>query len=476
MPIGNWFRSRKKTGDITRGLPPDDAEHIGKLLARLDDEPGDLRARRQLADAFRNVRRNEDAVAHYQALVGAFAAQGLLFKAISACKIILELMPEHEETTRTLADLYARRTAGKESTELSSDMSLALSDGSDASATSDDDVPELDAADIQSVPPQPPIAIAPPEVPAEDIEAEDILDVTSLAASMTPLPRGAVRLERPPAVPLFSGLSPDSFASLIKRIDAWAAEPGAVIITEGEESDTVFVVVRGKVRVERGGVVVATMGPDSFFGEMALLTRRPRTATVVAEGKVELLEMSRAVLDDLARKDPSVTAALESFCRARILEGVARSSPMLHGLPDDVVRAVQVAFDGRRARAGDVLVHQGSAGPGLFLVLQGELDVTVAGTGLALDETSVKRLGPGDVFGEMSLVFGRPAAATVTAVTDVSLLLLPRAGFDAFARTHPALEERLAQMATERAAANESLASDDDLELLEDATMSAVLV
>src|SRR5688500_13858608 len=201
MPIGNWFRSRKKTGDITRGLPPDDAEHIGKLLARLDDQPGDLRARRQLADAFRNVRRNEDAVAHYQALVGAFAAQGLLFKAISACKIILELMPEHEDTSRTLADLYARRTAGKESAELSQDMSLALSDGSDADT---EDMPMLDTQDIQSVPPQPPVA--PPEMPAEDIEADDIVDVTSLAASMTPLPRGAVRLERPPAVPLFSGL------------------------------------------------------------------------------------------------------------------------------------------------------------------------------------------------------------------------------------------------------------------------------
>lgn len=475
MPIGNWFRSRKKTGEFTRGLPPDDAAHIEQLLERLDDKPGDLRARRQLADAFRNVRRDADAVAHYQALVGAFAAQGLLFKAISACKIILELMPEHEETTRTLADLYARRTSGKESTELSSDMSLALATESvDAKGDDVDDVPELDAADIQSVPPQPPIA--PPELPDEDIEADDIVDVMSLAASMTPLPRGAVRLERPPAVPLFSGLSPESFAALVKRIDAWAAEPGAVIISEGEESDTVFVVVRGKVRVERGGVTVATMGPDSFFGEMALLTRRPRTATVIAEGKVELLEMSRAVLDELARSDPSVTAALESFCRARILEGVARSSPVLRDLPADVVKSVQAAFDGRRARAGDVLVHQGSAGPGLFLVLQGELDVTVSAGGLALEETAVKRLGPGDVFGEMSLMFGRPAAATVTAVSDVSLLLLPRAGFDTFARAHPPLEERLAQLASERMKANESLATDDDLELLEDATTSAVLV
>ncbi len=470
MPIGNWFRSRKKTGELTRGLPAEDAAHIEKLLERLDDEPGDLRARRLLADAFRNVRRDADAVAHYQALVGAFAAQGLLFKAISACKTILELMPDHEETTRTLGDLYARRTAGKESTELSSDMSLALSEGVDA----DDDVPELDASEIQSVPPQPPIA--PPDLPAEDIEADDILDVTSLAASMTPLPRGAVRLERPPAVPLFSGLSPESFASLVKRIDAWAAEPGVVIISEGEESDTVFVVVRGKVRVERGGVTVATMGPDSFFGEMALLTRRPRTATVIAVGKVELLEMSRAVLDELARSDPSVTAALESFCRARVLEGIARSSPVLKDLPSDVVKAVQAAFDGRRARAGDVLVHQGSAGPGLFLVLQGELDVTVAGSGLALEETLVKRLGPGDVFGEMSLMFGRPAAATVTAISDVSLLLLPRAGFDTFARAYPPLEERLAQLASERLKVIESLAADDDLELLEDATTSAVLV
>lgn len=486
MPIGSWLRSRKKTGEVTRGLSAEDAAHIERLLSRLNDQPGDLRARRQLADAFRSVRRDDDAVAHYQALVGAFAAQGLLFKAISACKIILELKPDHQETQRTLADLYARRTAGKESAELSPDMSLALAGCDDV-----EELPSAGADDIQSVPPSPPIADAqrPPEPPEEEVAAEDILDVSALAASMTPLPRGAVRLERPPAVPLFSGLSPESFAALVQRIDAWVAEPGAVIINEGEGSDTVFVIVRGTVRIERGGAVVATMGPDSFFGEMALVTKRPRTASVVAEERVELLEMSRAILEELARHDPSVTAALDAFCRARILEGLARTSPVLKGLPDDVVKAVQSAFFARKARRGDVLVHQGSAGAGLFLVLQGELDVTVAagpslggglggGLGLGLEETAIKRLGPGDVFGEMSLVFGRPAAATVTAVSDVSLLLLPRAGFDEFARAHPPLEERLAALASERHTANQRLASDDALEMLdlEDATSSAVLV
>ena len=68
--------------------------------------------------------------------------------------------------------------------------------------------------------------------------------VHAIAAALTPLAQGAVRLERPPAVPLFSGLSMASFQALVTKLSAWEAEPGALIIGEGEESDSVFVVVR----------------------------------------------------------------------------------------------------------------------------------------------------------------------------------------------------------------------------------------
>ncbi len=452
------FSPRPSHDEALAGLDDADRARIEELFDALERRPGDLRARRRLGDAFRSANKLDEAVEQYQALVGAYAAQGLLFRAIAACKLILELRPDDDQTSHTLAELYGRRTAGKESAELSGPMSAALvSDDSDP-------VSIPDGAVVMMPPPLPP-----------DADDDEVVDVSALAAALTPLPEGAVRLERPPAVPLFSGLSPASFQQVVKRLTAWEADADAVIVGEGEESDGVFVVVRGRVRVERQGVVLATLGPDSFFGEMALLSKKPRAATVIAEVKTELLEIPKDVLTDLVADDPGVAQALDHFNRARLLENLSHVSPLLQELPRDVVDGALAAFGGKRAAAGNKLVEEGGEGPGLFVVLSGELDVTGAGTkGAPGMQMRLKRLGPGDVFGEMSLLSGAPASASVTAASDCALLFLDKEAFAAFARAHPALEERLKELASSRAAFNARWRPDDAD--IPDETSSAILV
>lgn len=429
-----------------------------ELWAALDERPGDLRARRSLGDLYRSAGEIDGAVAQYQALVGAYAAQGLLFRAIAACKLVLELRPDDDEASRVLADLYARRTVGRESAELSPALAGALPGipgGDDVLEA--DDILEADAAGLE---------VLPPPVPEDE---DDVVDVDALAGALTPLPEGRVRIERPPAVPLFSGLSTTSFEELLRELRAWEAEPGAIIVGEGEEGDSVYVVVRGRVRVERGrdGAtdVLARLGPDSFFGEVALLSNKPRAASVVAEERTELLEISRSVFERLAERDPTVAQALEAFARARLLENLGRTSPLFQDLPDDVVRAALATFHNERASAGQVLVEAGGPGRGLFVVLHGECDVMGRSE---LGAVRLKRLGPGDVFGEMSLLSGDPTSASVIAATEVSLLSLSRAELDAFAAAHPALSERLARIAATRRAFNERF--------LPDATSSATWV
>jgi cAMP-dependent protein kinase regulator len=454
-----FFAPKKPT---LSGVSEVDRARIEDLAAALDDKPQDLRLRRQLGDAYRAAAQIDAAVEQYQALVGAYAAQGLLFKAIAACKLILELKPDDDETSHTLAQLYARRTAGKESADLSGPMSAALVSGEGAAIVVSEGA-VVDESDIIGEP------ALPPPLP-EDAD-EEILDVSALAAALTPLPEGAVRLERPPAVPLFSGLSQASFASLVKKLSAWEADAGAVVVGEGEESDSVFVVVRGRVRVERsagsaGGIVLAVLGPDSFFGEMALLSKRPRAATVIAEVKTELLEIPRSVLEDIVSGDPAVAQALDHFSRTRLLANLSRTSPLLKELPKGVVDGAVAAFGKKTAATGTALVSEGDESPGLFVVLAGELDVTAKGE---LGTVRIKRLEAGDVFGEMSLVSGGKATATVTAASDCTLLFLERSAFASFATANPVLEERLQHLAAAREAFNARF-------LVPDETSSAVLV
>ena len=80
-------------------------------------------------------------------------------------------------------------------------------------------------------------------------------------------------------------------------------EAGAIVINEREMSETLFVLVEGKMLVERGALPVATLSAGSHFGEMALLSQRPRSATVRAETKCRLLALDRPQFYNLLQQD-----------------------------------------------------------------------------------------------------------------------------------------------------------------------------
>jgi serine/threonine protein phosphatase PrpC len=80
-------------------------------------------------------------------------------------------------------------------------------------------------------------------------------------------------------------------------------EAGTIVIHEGEISETLFVLVDGKMIVERGTLPVASLGAGTHFGEMALLSQRPRSATVRAETKCRLLALDRPQFYQLLQQD-----------------------------------------------------------------------------------------------------------------------------------------------------------------------------
>jgi CRP-like cAMP-binding protein len=138
----------------------------------------------------------------------------------------------------------------------------------------------------------------------------------------------------------------------------------------------------------------------------------------------------------------------------------------LRELPLDVVKGALAQFDSKRVTTGDVVLEEGATGHGLYVVLSGALDVVAKGE---LGQVRLKTLGAGDVFGEMSLLSGEPASASVVAAGDSALLFLEKDAFAAFARANPALEERLRALASTRADFNARFLAPDE-------TSSAMLV
>lgn len=89
---------------------------------------------------------------------------------------------------------------------------------------------------------------------------------------------------------------------------------GATIFSEGEQGDTMYVIVEGRVQIQREGskspVVLATLQPGSFFGEMAVVDQSERTATAVALTDVSLLTVHASEIELLLEQRPDVGAKM----------------------------------------------------------------------------------------------------------------------------------------------------------------------
>jgi CRP-like cAMP-binding protein len=176
---------------------------------------------------------------------------------------------------------------------------------------------------------------------------------------------------------------------------------------------------------------LAKLPEGAFFGEMALLSGSPRSASVVADAEdTQVLEISAPVLAGLSRSYPQVARALRRFCRQRMLADVMNTSALFQSFNRKDRRALVEKFLARDARPGDAIIQEGVRADGLYVVLSGEVEVRKAGQVLA-------HLKEGELFGEMSLLNKAPATATVSATRRTSLLRLPREDFDTLILTHP---------------------------------------
>lgn len=95
-------------------------------------------------------------------------------------------------------------------------------------------------------------------------------------------------------------------------------EPGAVLTREGQRGGLAYVVVSGRCAVERGGRTVARLGPGDIVGELSLLDRGPRTATVRAEEPVEVLALAQQDFQALLRRSPTVRRAVLGALAGRL--------------------------------------------------------------------------------------------------------------------------------------------------------------
>jgi CRP-like cAMP-binding protein len=97
--------------------------------------------------------------------------------------------------------------------------------------------------------------------------------------------------------------------------------------------------------------------------------------------------------------------------------------------------------------AGEDIIRQDQPGDSLFIIDRGRVDVRVTGNGV---HRSIAQLGPGQFFGEMSLMMGAPRQATVTAVEDTVCYVIDQSAFRCVLDTRPSVMEDISTILAER--------------------------
>ncbi len=107
-------------------------------------------------------------------------------------------------------------------------------------------------------------------------------------------------------VPLFSGCSKKELGSLALAADEIDLRDGHVLTREGRLGREFFVLIEGTARVTRNGRKLADLGAGDWFGEIALLTDSPRTATVTATSPVHVLVITSRSFRQVVQTMPSI--------------------------------------------------------------------------------------------------------------------------------------------------------------------------
>lgn len=453
-------------------------------LEQADGKNGDWA--RRAADMYRRLDREEEEALALGRAADKYAKAGFLVKAVAVCKMILQDHPDDSAALQRLAELQSARGMPAVRRELAKARTLPP----DASVAPPPATEASGELELMPVTPPP----TPAELPAIELDLEENtpLDQLSLGAVIPDsrsrrLPDGAVSgitmiplddediveiddldlvledgldedeaaeireaLVRMAETPLLSALSPEALQQVTDELDVIDLDAGAALFHHGDRGNTLYVVVEGEVAVVVEGpprVQLSTLGEGQFFGEIALVTDQPRSATIEATVDTQLLAIDRDVIRNLIRREPAVLKVLLRFLRDRLLDTLVRTSPLFQHFQGAEKHMLAAKFGFLEAEADSVLINQGDRASGLFVLLSGHAEVLLDHGG---QTKRLATLGPGDIFGEMSLLSNSDAIATVRATSKCFVLEMPGQEFRETIMTHPQVLMVVGDLADDR--------------------------
>lgn len=239
------------------------------------------------------------------------------------------------------------------------------------------------------------------------------------------------------AAEVFEAMPPQAIERLVENGRDRVFEVGQTLMHQGDPADCIYVILSGRLRVERANqpdqpaVVLAELGPGEVVGEMGVLDHTPRSATVVALERVEVLEVAASAVNDLLAEFPEFAGTLRHIVSSRLRNTDAlaaelfaellRKVPMFRSVSTDALSRLAERGQLRTFAPGTALVRQGDPGAAMYVLASGRVQVERAHPAL-LAPMPLAELGPGEVIGELEVLDGAPRAASVIALDHVEAM------------------------------------------------------
>jgi hypothetical protein len=329
-----WFGGAREEGLADLIARKKYGKAIEVMRSQFRDGLRDPRMRLQMADVLVLAGRPKEAMPILSTLADEFAREGYAAKAIAVLKRLQKIAPGRPDVERRLAALIHEKLG-----------STPTRPSAPAPAPGDEiGIEELgigDAFAVPSVPNELPGVPAPPAsagpeaaaAPAEGAYEEEFFDAlqdmidagqgsTNGESALDSLVEEAGPSQLQIVSPLFGGLSEDELSAVIAKFSLLSCEAGDIVVSEGQPGNSLFVLTTGALKAfvrDRAGrnVLVRELPEGSFFGEVSILSGKPRSATVTCASRCELLELDLPALQEIVAQHPHVREVIQQAYQSR---------------------------------------------------------------------------------------------------------------------------------------------------------------
>ena len=230
------------------------------------------------------------------------------------------------------------------------------------------------------------------------------------------------------------GLKRDNLAALSRKVQLRELSPGQVLFKEGDTEKRTIYVVTGILELQDQGKVVGTIEGGSDFAKNPIAPVFPRRVTAKARDRVQFISIDSDLLDVMLTWDQTGTYEVSELhgqdggSSGEDWMTMLLQTKAFHKIPPANIQAIFMRMQQINYKSGDVILKQGSEGDYFYVLTRGEALVTRE-TPLSKDGIKLAALAVGDTFGEEALISDAKRNATVTMLSDGSVMRLGKEDF-----------------------------------------------